>query len=68
MMTAEFMIGILIPAGLWFLIGLRFAYKFLQDNLHQHSTFGDLIDLSIAGVFIVAIWPVLMVTKLVKEY
>lgn len=58
----------IVLLGVYTLIGFRFAFKFLQDNLHTHSTLGDMLDLLIASVFISIGWPVLMCTKLIKEY
>lgn len=57
-----------MPLGIWFLLGMRFAYKFMQDNMHRHSSVGDVIDLSIASIFILAIWPLMMVARLVREH
>ena len=64
-MQTKMQLAIIVSA--WFLIGCRFAYRFFNVNLHGKSTFGDILDMTIASAFIVVIWPGMVVVKLLGE-
>jgi hypothetical protein len=56
-----------VPIAIYFAIGLRFAYKFFQDNIDSRSTFGDVFDVSIGAICIAFLWFIVLVGKLIKE-
>lgn len=53
--------------GAWLLLGLRFAYRYFNFHLHQKSTLPEMFDMAIGAFFIVAIWPAMMISKLLRE-
>lgn len=51
----------------WLMIGLRFAYRFLQFHMSFKSDAAQMFDCIIASIFILAIWPLMIACKLLRE-
>lgn len=56
-----------IPLAAYFMLGLRFAYRFMRDNIHKYSTVADVVDVTIASIMWASLWPLLFFFRLAKE-